>query len=119
MLFSEIKEQITVPKKAFFNDFSPSKVYSVINARGNSMEPLIFDNDKIIIEHYDGSQIIDNRPYIFCYNNEIYIKRLAKNVNQLMIIPENKMYDVIKLTKEEMNGVYIIGQVVGLLRDLR
>ena len=118
-VLSDIKEKIQIPKQAFFQGFSNKKTYSVINAVGNSMEPLIYDKDKVIIEHFDGGQIMDNKPYIFCYKDEIFIKRLAKNVNQLMIIPENKMYDIIKLTKEEMNDVYVIGQIVGLMRDLR
>lgn len=118
-VLSETKERITVPKKAFFANFSPVKKYSVVTAHGNSMEPLIYDNDKVIVEHYEGGQIVDNKPYIFCYQDEIYIKRLAKNVNQLVIMPENKIYDIIKLTKEEMNDISIIGQIVGLIRDLR
>lgn len=116
---SDQKEQIIVPKKAFFTSYNPIKKYSVITARGNSMEPLIFDNDKLIIEHSTGEQIIDNKPYIFCYNDEIFIKRLAKNVNQLIITSENANYDVVKLSDDEINKVLIIGQVVGLMRDLR
>ena len=117
--FSTKKELIAVPKSAFSTHFSSSKQYFVINAIGNSMEPLIYDGDKLIIEHYDGEQIKDNRPYLFCRNNEIFIKRLAKNVDELLIIPENKMYSVRKLEGEKMNEVDILGQVVGLMRDLR
>lgn len=116
---SELREQIIVPKKAFFTAYNPVKKYSVITARGSSMQPVLFDNDRIIIEHSEGEQIIDNRIYIFAYENEIFIKRLAKNVNQLIITSENASYDVIKLTGEEINKVLIIGQVVGLMRDLR
>ena len=116
---SQTKEQLIVPKDAFFTRFSPVKQYSVINAYGDSMQPFIYDHDKLIIEHWEGEQIIDNRPYIFTYKNEIFIKRLAKNVNQLVIIPENKNYDTIKLTGKELNEVHIIGQIVGLMRDLR
>lgn len=97
---SQEKDQIIVPKKAFFEKFSPVKQYSVINAKGNSMMPLFYDNDKLIVEHWNGEQIIDNKPYIFCYKDEIFIKRLAKNVDQLMIISENKDYDIRKLTGE-------------------
>ena len=104
---------------AFFTRFSPVKKYSVINAYGNSMQPFICDRDKLIVEHYEGEQIIDNRPYIFCYKNELFIKRLVKNVNQLIIIPENKDYDIIKLKEKELEDVNIIGQIVGLMRDLR
>lgn len=116
---SQEKEQIIVPKKAFFEKFSPVKQYSVINAVGNSMQPLIFDKDKLIVEHWNGEQIIDNKPYIFCYKDEIFIKRLAKNVDQLMIISENKDYDIRKLTGNQLKDVNIIGQIVGLMRDLR
>ena len=116
---SEEKDQIIVPKKAFFEKFSPVKQYSVINAKGNSMMPLFFDNDKLIVEHWNGEQIIDNKPYIFCYKDEIFIKRLAKNVDQLMIISENKDYDIRKLTGDQLKDVNIIGQIVGLMRDLR
>lgn len=116
---SPIREQLIVPKKAFFTKFSPVKKYSVMNAYGNSMEPFIYDKDKLIIEHWEGEQIIDNRPYIFCYKDEIFIKRLVKNINQLVIVPENKLYDTIKLQGDELQEVNIIGQIVGLMRDLR
>lgn len=116
---SQEKEQIIVPKKAFFEKFSPVKQYSVINAKGNSMMPLFYDKDKLIVEHWNGEQIIDNCPYIFCYKDEIFIKRLAKNVDQLMIISENKDYDIRKLTGNQLKDVNIIGQIVGLMRDLR
>lgn len=116
---SEIKEKISVPRKAFFENYSIDKKYSVLVARGNTMEPLIFDGDNVIVEHYEGGQIIDNRPYLFCYNDKFFIKRLTDNVNQLVIMPENRMYDIIKLTKEEADDIKIIGQIVGLMRDLR
>lgn len=117
--FSTHREQIVFPKSAIFKNFTPGKQYFVINAYGNSMEPFICDKDKLVIENWDGEQIIDNRPYVFCYHDEIFIKRLAKNVNQLVIIPENKDYDVIKLTGPELKEVDILGQIVGLMRDLR
>ena len=117
--FSTYKEQMIVPKSNFCTRFSPLKKYFVINAYGDSMQPLIYDKDKLIVEHWEGEQIIDNKPYIFCRNDEIFIKRLVKNVNQLLIIPDNKAYDTIKLSGEQMNEVDIIGQIVGLMRDLR
>lgn len=117
--FSTKREQIAVPKSALFKNFAPGKQYFVINAQGNSMQPLICDKDKLIVENYDGEQIIDNRPYLFCYKDEIFIKRLAKNVDQLMIISENKDYDTRKLSGDQLKDVSIIGLVVGLMRDFR
>lgn len=113
------KEIIAVPKKCFFTNVSKVKQYSVINAKGNSMQPFLYEGDKLIVEHYDGSQILDNKPYVFCYKDEIFVKRLAKNINQLMIVSENPVYDTIKLSGDELKDVTIIGQIVGLMRDLR
>ena len=113
--FSTKKTLMSVPKESFMSNVSPSKQYFVINAYGNSMEPLIHNKDKLIIEKWNGEQIIDNSPYLFCYHDEIFIKRLVKNVDQLVIISENKDYDIRKLTGKEMNEVDIIGKVVGLL----
>ena len=36
-----------------------------------------------------------------------------------MIMSENEDFDTIKLQKDEMNEVNIIGQVVGLIRNLK
>ena len=117
--FSTRKEQITIPRNAFWGHLSKSKEYFVINAYGNSMEPFICDKDKLIIENWQGEQIVDNKAYLFCYKDELFIKRLAKNVDQLMIIPENKDYDIRKLEGDQLKDVNIIGKVVGLMRDLR
>lgn len=117
--FSTRKEQITIPRNAFWGHLSKSKEYFVINAYGNSMEPFICDKDKLIIETWQGEQIVDNKAYLFAYKDELFIKRLAKNVDQLMIIPENKDYDIRKLEGEQLKDVNIIGQVVGLMRNLK
>lgn len=116
---SQEKEQIRVPKNALFSQISPIKRYSVINAYGNSMQPFIYDADKLIVEHWEGEQIIDNRVYVFVYGTEIFIKRLVKNINQLVIMSDNKKYDTIKLTGKDLEKVHIIGQIVGLMRNTR
>ena len=76
----------------------------------------------MIIEHCKDEQIIDNRVYIFCYQDKIFIKRLVRNLNELIIQsdnPDKNIYKTIHLIKEEMNDVYIIGQVVGIMRNIK
>lgn len=119
-VLSEKRERINIPQSCFLEPISKVHEYSVINAVGNSMTPYINDKDRLIVQHLKtGEQIKDNRVYVFCYNNEIYVKRLSKNVNQLIIESDNKNYDTIKLQKDEMNDIIIIGQIVGLMRDCR
>jgi len=117
---SEIKEKMFVPKNSFMS-FSPVKHYSVINAIGESMLPYIHDKDKLIVEHFEDEQIKDNKIYVFCYNDEIFVKRLIKNVKELIIKSDNPdpMYRPIIIEKEEMNDVRIIGQIVGIVREVR
>ena len=118
-VLSEEKQQIQVPDNVFFKKFSKVKKYSVINAYGDSMQPFIYSGDKLIVEHWNGEQIIDNQVYVFCYDNEIFVKRLTKNINQLVIKSDNTFYDTIKLTGNDLTKIIIVGQIVGLMRDLK
>ena len=122
-VLSENKVQVQIPKTSFFKNISSIRKYSVINAIGESMLPLIQDKDKLIVEHFEsGDQIQDNRIYVFSYLDSIFVKRLVKNINELIIIsdnPDKNIYKNICLQKDDMNNIYIIGQIVGLMRDLR
>ena len=119
-VLSEEKELIQVPKK-LFSHFSGQKHYSVINAIGESMLPNIHPKDRLIVEHWAGEQIRDNQIYVFCYNNEIFVKRLIKNVDEVVIKSDNPdpAYRTRFIEKSDMNNLLIIGEIVGLMRDLR
>lgn len=118
---SEQKEQIQVPVNALFKSLSAGKKYSVINAQGNSMSPYIESGDKLIIEHLDNQPIIDNHVYVFCYDKDLYIKRLYKNIDEIIAKSDNTepIFKVKSIPKEEWGNLQIIGEVVGLMRNLR
>lgn len=85
------------------------------------MSPTIYDKDKLIVEHWEGEQIKDNQVYVFAYNNEIFVKRLVKNVDEIVITSDNPnpIYRPRFIEKDDMNNVLIIGQIIGLFRGLR
>lgn len=114
IVFDETKDKISVTKD-LINNYSASNTYSVISARGSSMAPRIEDNDKLIIQKWNGEQIIDDNVYLFRYNDELFIKRLVKNIDQVICISENPRFEdrVIK----NLNDFTIIGRVVGLIRE--
>lgn len=118
---SEQKEQIQVPVNALFKSLSKGKKYSVINAKGNSMSPYIESGDRLIIEHLDNQPIIDNHVYIFCYDNDLYIKRLYKNIDEIIAKSDNPdpIFKVKSIPKTEWNNLQLIGEIVGLMRELR
>lgn len=117
-VLSEDKEKIRVPK-VIIEYFSPCKKYSVINAVGDSMLPYINDNDKLIVEHWNGEQIKDNRIYVFRYGENIFVKRLVLNIKQIIIKSDNPEYKSMILENSDLDQFEIIGQIVGLMRNTR
>lgn len=115
--FSEEKILVRLPKSLFIH-YSPNKKYSVIHAKGDSMSPFIDDGDKLIVEHWENSQIEDNKVYVFCYKSEFYVKRLSKNLDEIIIKSDNPNYSVRTVIGEDINELYIIGRIVGILRNL-
>ena len=120
-VLSEQKELMQIPVRCFSTPFSSNKRYSVINAIGESMSPTICNKDKLIVEHWNSGQIKDNRVYVFCYGDEIFVKRLIKNVDEMIIKSDNPdpMYRPRYIEKEDMNNIIIVGEIVGLMRDMR
>ncbi len=114
---SENKEEMTISQQ-LLNSYSKSRIYSVINALGDSMEPYIQDKDKLIVEHYEGEQIVDNNVYIFRFYEELFIKRLAKNLDQIVVKSDNSIYPIRFIEKQEFEHFQIIGKIVGIIRNL-
>ena len=115
-VFSEEKEKLQVPCRLVQN-YSRHKQYSIINATGDSMSPYILDRDRLIIEHYDGGQISDNRIYIFRFLDNLFVKRLVLNLDQIMVISDNNKYPTRTIEHDNFDNLQIIGRIVGILRE--
>lgn len=113
---TESKEKIAVTKDIISN-YSPSKRYSIVNAYGDSMQPYIHDKDLLIVEH-TTEQIKDGRVYIFRYEDALYVKRLVNNITEVIAKSDNAEYKPVILDKKT-DDFEVIGQIVGLIRDLR
>ena len=120
-VLSETRERISVPRKSFLTRVMPNvsnfKKYSVINAIGDSMSPTFISGDKLIVEHFDGGQIKDNKVYVFCYENKIFIKRLVDNIKEIVIKSDNPIYKIQEVDAKDPSFM-IIGEIVGMLRDM-
>lgn len=118
IVFSEDRTPVSI-SKMFIRNFSARKQYSLINASGNSMSPFINTGDKLIIEHKPADcQINDDKIYVFCYKNEFFVKRLSKNIDELIVKSDNEDYRTRVIKDEELNNVNIIGEVVGIIRKV-
>jgi phage repressor protein C with HTH and peptisase S24 domain len=79
------------------------------------MSPVILEDDKLIIQHDIYEQIIDDTVYLFQYNGELFIKRLVKNIDQIICISENPRFQD-RIIDPEKGNFNIVGKVVGLIR---
>ena len=117
IIFSENKIKLPIATM-LIEGFSKQKKYSIINASGNSMSPTIDNGDKLIVEHWAGSQIQDNKIYVFCFNNEFYVKRLSKNLDEIIIKSDNPEYRVRTINGSTANELILVGKIVGLIKAL-
>ena len=116
-LFSEDKLKLPIPT-ALINGFSKHKLYSMINASGNSMAPTIEDGDKLLVEHWNGEQIQDNGIYVFCFNQEFFIKRLSKNIDEIIIKSDNPEYRTRTISGSTLNELTLIGKITGIIKSI-
>ena len=117
VVFSE--DKIVMPiSTMLIEGFSKLKKYSMINATGNSMTPTIDNGDKLIVEHWDGAQIQDNKIYVFCYNNEFYVKRLSKNLDEIIIKSDNPEYRTRTIDIYSNDELILVGKIVGVIKAL-
>lgn len=117
IVFSSEKTKLPLPT-SMINGYSKNKLYSMINATGNSMSPTIENGDKLIVEHWNGDQIQDNKIYVFCYCNEFFVKRLAKNIDEIIIKSDNPEYRVRTITSNSVNDLVIIGKIVAVIKNI-
>lgn len=91
----------------------PDEYDTIAKVAGNSMEPLINDNDLLFIKAV--SQIDLNEIGIFQVNGKNYVKKLKRNNNGKWYLESlNKKYNEIKLS--ENDDIRTIGLVVDIYR---
>ena len=117
IVFSSEKTKLPI-SASMINGYSKNKLYSIINASGNSMSPTIENGDKLIVEHWNGDQIQDNKIYVFCYNNEFFVKRLSKNIDEIIIKSDNPEYRVRTIPEKALSELVLIGKIVAIIKSL-
>ena len=115
--FSSEKTKLPI-STSMIDGYSGSKLYSMINATGNSMSPTIEHGDKLIVEHWNGDQIQDNKIYVFCYNSEFFVKRLSKNIDEIIIKSDNPEYRVRTIPQKSLSDLILIGKIVSTVKSL-
>lgn len=117
IVFSSEKTKLPIAT-SMISGYSKNKLYSMINATGNSMAPTIDNGDKLIVEHWQGNQIQDNKIYVFCYNNEFFVKRLSKNLDEIIIKSDNPEYRVRTIAGKAVEDLILVGKIVATIKQV-
>ena len=117
IVFSSEKTKLPI-STSMISGYSKNKLYSMINATGNSMAPTIDNGDKLIVEHWSGNQIQDNKIYVFCYNGEFFVKRLSKNLDEIIIKSDNPEYRVRTIDGKSVMDLILIGKIVATIKQV-
>ena len=117
IVFSSEKTKLPIPI-SMISGYSKNKLYSMINASGNSMSPTIDNGDKLIVEHWNGNQIQENKIYVFCFNNEFFVKRLSKNLDEIIIKSDNPEYRIRTINGKSAAELILIGKIVATVKQL-
>ncbi len=117
IVFSNDKEKLPV-SVSMIHGYSKNKLYSIINASGDSMSPTIENGDKLIVEHWSGDQIQDNKIYVFCYNNEFFVKRLSKNIDEIIVKSDNPDYRTKTINLKSFSDLILIGKIVTSIKQI-
>lgn len=111
-----IKEmQVT---RAWFEAHFPNIKYEnvkVITACGDSMVPIVNDNDAVFINISD--KMIREGVYALMMDGELYIKRLQRlPAHGLRLKSENPAYDPIDISEDSTIEVNILGRVIKAMK---
>ena len=104
---------ITIDTSLIYN-YDEKAQYIFAIASGNSMSPVLENQDIVLAKKYDGN--FTDGIYLFNIGDDFFIKTLAKNVNQIECISANPQYDKIVLKGQELDKLVILGSVCGIIR---
>lgn len=85
---------------------------------GNSMEPVIRDGDMVLVDQ-SATDPAAKAILAVGYEDAIYIKRLEKQANGIVLLSDNLDYAPMRVAGDELQSFRIIGKVVWLCRDCR
>ena len=89
--------------------------YGSIIIDSDAMEPAIKKGSRVVFEYQKNVQIIDNEIYIFYYKNELFIRRISKNLTTYTVKADNKSYDDVILNDTMMKDMDIAGRVIAVI----
>ncbi|MCU8103488.1 helix-turn-helix transcriptional regulator [Shewanella sp. SM101] len=89
----------------------------VVWAKGDSMEPIISNNNTLLI-NMQRTELTDGNIFVIRNENQLWVKRVQVMPNAWRLLSDNKLYDPIEVPMDEQHGFQVVGQVVHISKDI-
>ncbi len=89
----------------------------LVFAKGDSMEPVISDNNTLMIDT-SKQRLEDGSIYVIRNNEHLVVKRIQNTLKGFILISDNKEYERVEVSYNEADDLQIIGKVVWIGKDL-
>lgn len=84
----------------------------LVNVRGDSMEPYLFDRDMVMVDVERGA-VRDGRIYAVCFGDELFVKQIFKQIDgSLTLHSYNPRYPDRTVPATDTAHFQIFGQIV-------
>lgn len=90
----------------------------LINATGNSMQPVIDDRDLLLVD-LSQKLITDEGIYVIRLDTTLVVKRVQKILNGIILISDNPQYPPKEITADNFNenDAAVIGKVIAVIKN--
>ena len=87
----------------------------IITVSGDSMEPTLYNKDKVVIDTNDKYELKKNKVYVIRKDNELYIKRFSTCINGICIFTsDNTKYESVVINEYDSSS--IVGRLKSVIR---
>lgn len=90
----------------------------IIDATGDSMIPTMNDRDLVMIDTSTASEPITAGIYAYTFEDAVFVKRLQRQPNGLLVTSDNKHYREFRIGNEDLERFRLLGRVVWIGRML-
>ena len=88
----------------------------IITVTGDSMEPTLYNKDRVVIDTNDRYELKKNKVYVIRKDNELYIKRFSTCINGICIFTsDNTKYESVVINEYDSSS--IVGRLKSVIRD--
>lgn len=114
---SQVEDYYSFKKNWLQSKGQPNQMV-LMDVFGNSMSPEIKDGDTVLVDQSQKG-ILAGAIYAVGIEDTIMVKRIEKHPQKLVLLSDNKEYEPIYLSDEQLDRVRIIGKVLWICREMR